>query len=158
MRRSEGVMGSRSPLAALDLLYSRILEDIPPIVFKTTRLILAFMSYPTKFDDDNELSSARALCNFLRLDRHTFYKGVRGLHSVMRIPEPEDAAESELEFYHASFQDFLLDPNRSGKYVIGEHRALVDILQLFIYWFEVDATYFHTNDGKPDFGEIFCQN
>jgi hypothetical protein len=158
MRRSEGVVGSRSPLAALDLLYSRILEGIPPNMFSTTWRILAYMSYRNKFDQTEALSSAQALCNFLRLDQRTFYKASRGLHSVMRIPEPAEAAESQLDFYHTSFQDFLLDPNRAGKFVIGEYKALVDILQLFIYWYEVDVTNFHTSDGKPDSEETLCGN
>jgi hypothetical protein len=149
MRRSEGVIGSQSPLAALDLLYSRILDDIPPTVFKTTQLILAFMSYQTRFDLYTDLSSAQAFCNFLRLDKRTFYNASRGLHSVMSIPDPENAAGSSLRFYHASFQDFLLDPNRSGKFVICKQKTLVDILHLVIYWHDVDAAHFHTHDGKP---------
>jgi hypothetical protein len=145
-------------VAALDLLYSRILEDIPPPVFKTTRLILAFMSYQRKFDRNKALSSAQALCNFFRLDRQTFYKASRGLHSVMIVPEPEDAAKSHLQFYHASFQDFLLDPNRSGKFAICKQKALVDILHLLIYWYDIDATHLHAHDGKPDLGDIFDEN
>jgi hypothetical protein len=158
MRRSEGVIGSRSPLAALDLLYSRILEDIPPSVFKTTWLILAFLSYQSQFDQYEALSSAQALCNFLRLQQYTFYKASCGLHSVMRIPEPEDAAKSQLQFYHASFQDFLLDPNRSGKFAICQKKAMMDVLHSLVYWYDVDAAHFHTHASKPNSGEFFHGN
>ncbi|XP_006461553.1 hypothetical protein AGABI2DRAFT_118431 [Agaricus bisporus var. bisporus H97] len=65
----------------------------------------------------------------------------------MSVPEPGDAAETRLHFYHASFQDFLLDPNRSGRFLIGEYKAQVIFLQSLIYWLEVDATHFHTLDG-----------
>jgi hypothetical protein len=75
----------------------------------------------------------------------------------MGIPEPEDAAKSQIQFYHASFQDFLLDPNRSGKFAICEQKALVDILHLLIYWYDVDTAHLHTYDGKPDSGELFLQ-
>jgi hypothetical protein len=116
------------------------------------------MSYRSQFDRYKELSSAQALCNFLRLDQYTFYNASRGLHSVMAIPEPEEAAESHLQFYHASFQDFLLDSNRSGKFAICEREALVNTLRLLIYWCDIDAAHFHTNDGKSDSGEVFHEN
>jgi hypothetical protein len=153
MRHSEGIITPQSPLAALDLLYSRILEQILPTVFMTTSQILAFMSHRTKLDRYDRINSALTLCNFLRLDRYTFYNATRGLHSVLRIPEPEDAAEFQLQFYHTSFQDFLLDPNRSGKFVSSEYTALVETLQLFIYWYEIDAINFHTHDGMIGFRE-----
>ncbi|EKM81451.1 hypothetical protein AGABI1DRAFT_89921 [Agaricus bisporus var. burnettii JB137-S8] len=64
----------------------------------------------------------------------------------MSVPEPGHAAKSQLQFYHASFQDFLLDPNRSGQFVIGEYKAQVIFLQSWIYWMDVD-THLHTLDG-----------
>jgi hypothetical protein len=47
----------------------------------------------------------------------------------MGIPATENAAKSPLRFYHASFPDFLLNPNRSGKLVIDKQEALEDIVQ-----------------------------
>ncbi|XP_006463959.1 hypothetical protein AGABI2DRAFT_120766 [Agaricus bisporus var. bisporus H97] len=146
VRRSQEVV-SRNPLAALDLLYFRILQDIPPDMFETAKKILAYMCYRNKFDPYHSLASVQALCSFLRLDQRNFYKTMRGLYSAMSVPESGDAAKSELQFYHASFQDFLLDPNRSGKFVVGEYKAEVIILQSWIYWMEVDTTHFHTHDG-----------
>ncbi|XP_006457631.1 hypothetical protein AGABI2DRAFT_189090 [Agaricus bisporus var. bisporus H97] len=151
LRRSPGIM-SRNPLAALDLLYSRILANIPFTVFKETRQVLAYMSYRRYVSKRHIFNSTQALCNFLHLERSDFYKAVDGLHSVMSIAEPEDAAQSPLQFYHASFQDFLLDTNRSGKFSIDEQEAVVYMTQLCIYWYEVDVTHFHTNDGW-DFDE-----
>ncbi|EKM81429.1 hypothetical protein AGABI1DRAFT_36621, partial [Agaricus bisporus var. burnettii JB137-S8] len=153
LRRSQGVV-SRNPLAALDLLYSRILQDIPPTVFETTRKILAYMCHRSKLDPYDKLNSAQVLSNFLRLDQHVFYKATRGLYSAMSVPEPGDATETQLQFYHASFQDFLLDPHRSGKFVIGGYKALVIFLQSLIYWLEVDATYFHVLDGGSELVEF----
>jgi hypothetical protein len=157
IRRCHGVV-SRNPLAALDLLYSRILEKIPYIVYETTKQILAYMCHRNKLDKKTWLGSAQALSNFLRLDQHVFYKATRGLHSVMAMPDPEDAANSKLRFYHASFQDFLLDPNRSGKFVISEQDALDNIVQSSAYWCDVDAARFHIHDGKPDSEEIRCEH
>jgi hypothetical protein len=149
MKRSQDVV-SRNPLASLDLLYSQILERIPSTIFETTRQILGYICYRTKLDRREKLPSAQILSNFLRLDQPSFYKGARGLHSVMSIPEAEQAAVRQLQFYHASFQDFLRDPNRSGEFAISEHDALLDAIQFGIYWCEVDATHFHTHDGEPN--------
>ncbi|XP_006461513.1 hypothetical protein AGABI2DRAFT_118395 [Agaricus bisporus var. bisporus H97] len=151
VRRSQGVV-SRNPLVVLDLLYFRILQDIPPDDFEMTRKILAYMCYRRKLDLVRRLDSAQALSNFLRLDQRGFYKAMRGLYSTIKVPEPGDAAETQLQFYHASFQDFLLDPHRSGKFVIGESKAQVIFLQSWIYWMDIDATHFHTLDGT-DFNE-----
>jgi hypothetical protein len=153
MHRSQDVL-PRNPLESLDFLYSRILEKIPPTVYKSTKRILAYMSHRDELDGINCLHSAQVLGNFLRLDQLAFYGAVRGLHSVMAIPEPDDAAECQLRFYHASFPDFLLDPNRSGNFFIGKQDAVADIVQSGVYWCEVDATHFHTRDGKPDSKEV----
>ncbi|KAF7770211.1 hypothetical protein Agabi119p4_6185 [Agaricus bisporus var. burnettii] len=145
VRRSQGVV-SRNPLAALDLLYSRILQGIPPNVFETTWMILAYMCHRSKLDGHHLLASAQALCNFLRLDQHDFYKAARGLYSAISVPGPGNAAKTQLQFYHASFHDFLLDSHRSGNFVIGESKAQVTFLRSFIYWCEVDFTHFHACD------------
>jgi hypothetical protein len=66
----------------------------------------------------------------------------------MWIPDLEDAAQYQLRFHHASFQDFLLDPNRSGGFFIDQQTALMDIVMSSIYWCDIDAMHFHTNDSK----------
>jgi hypothetical protein len=148
LRRSHEIV-SRNPLAALDLLYSRILENIPPAVFKTTWRIMAHISLKGQIDERDHLHSAQTLSNFLRLEKRAFYKALRGLHSVVIVPDPEDAPHSPVRFHHASFQDFLLDRNRCGKFVIDKQKALVDIIKSGIDWAEVDMMHFHAHDGKP---------
>jgi hypothetical protein len=147
IRRFGGIF-SKNPLATLDLLYQQILENIPPTVFKTTWRILACMLIRGRICPISGLDSAQALANFLHLDQHAFYKAVRGLHSVMWIPDLANVAQSQLQFHHTSFRNFLLDPNRSGKFAIVQHNALVDTLMSCIYWCDIDVTHFHTNDGK----------
>jgi hypothetical protein len=147
MRRLQGAV-STNPLVTLDLLYLQILQNIPSEDFKTTWRILAFLSVENQIPTKSELRSAQALSNFLRLDQRTFYKAVRGLHSVMWIPTLEEVDQFWPHFYHASFLDFLLDPNRSGKFAVTPHQALVDVLMSCIYWCDIDAMHFHTNDGK----------
>jgi hypothetical protein len=147
MRRLQGAV-STNPLATLDLLYLQILRNIPPEEFKTTWRIFAFLSLKHKMPRGSPLRSAQALSNFLGLDQRTFYKAVRGLHSLMWIPTLEEADQCMPGFHHASFLDFLLDPNRSGKFAINPHQAFVDVLMSCIYWCDIDAMHFHTKDGK----------
>jgi hypothetical protein len=97
------------------------------------------------------IHSAQALANFLCLDQRTFYKAVRGLHSVMWIPDPEDAINSQLQFHHASFQDFLLDPLRASKFTIDMKKAYFDSMKSAIHWYGIDVTRFHINDGRYRF-------
>jgi hypothetical protein len=146
---------SRNPLQALDHFYSLILEQVSRTVLETTWRILAYLLYHFSFDPDFCLGSAQALCNFLLLDQRAFYKAVRGLHSIMDIPELEDADKSQLEFHHASFQGFLLDPIRSRKFASDIKKGLVDIIELGIYWCELDVTLFHSKDGKHDLNKSF---
>ncbi|KAF7770787.1 hypothetical protein Agabi119p4_6761 [Agaricus bisporus var. burnettii] len=146
LRRSQEIL-SRNPLAALDLLYSRILENISPIVFETSWRIMAHMSHKGKIDERDHLNSARTLCNFLRLEQRAFYKALRGLHSVLIVPDPDDATRFQVKFHHASFQDFLLDRNRCGRFVIDKRKALVDIIKSGISWADADMMHFHTEDA-----------
>jgi hypothetical protein len=39
--------------------------------------------------------------------------------------------------------DFLLDPNRSGKFVIKQHESFVTDASMFLAWHKLDVTYFH---------------
>jgi hypothetical protein len=125
LRRPQGAI-SKSPLAALDLLYSQIHENIRDSEYQTVRRILVYVSYQNKVDERAYLGSAQALVNYLQLDQRLWSK--RRLLSVMSIPELQDAAKSQLRFYHLSFRDFILDPNRSGRFSITEQEALKDIV------------------------------
>jgi hypothetical protein len=75
----------------------------------------------------------------------------------MSIPEGKEADKKQLQFYHASFHDFLFDPNRSNKFAIDEQDALLDVIQMGIHWYEVDVTHFHSNGGKLDPTEALRQ-
>lgn len=142
--------GVDNPLAKLDFLYTCILSDIPSDVFPITWRVLAHFIYAREIDSDDAKflsESAQALCNFVNVDQSTFYGALRKLYSVVDVPSPGKAGTSPLRFYHASFQDFLVDSTRSGRFFIGEQQALVDITKSLLFWHEVDAGHFHTTDG-----------
>ncbi|KXN80991.1 hypothetical protein AN958_06503 [Leucoagaricus sp. SymC.cos] len=144
LERSQGVVGP-NPFTSLDMLYMRILSEIPENIVPITRRILSYLVFKPRFHW--HVFSCQIICNLLRLDQSTLYNALRRLHSVLYIPTPEDAMERQISFCHASFADFLRDPNRSGKFVIDEGKALVDIAKNLLFWHDLDARLFHAADG-----------
>ncbi|KAF9441859.1 hypothetical protein P691DRAFT_650370, partial [Macrolepiota fuliginosa MF-IS2] len=97
-----------NPFATLDALYTRILSEIPLDVLQTTLSLLAIHAtirsgWP--FAD---------VCNWLGVPQGRAYGALRRLHSVLKIPDPENGFEEGLEAFHASFYEYLLSPSRSG--------------------------------------------
>ncbi|KAJ3564807.1 hypothetical protein NP233_g8052 [Leucocoprinus birnbaumii] len=137
-----------NPLARLDLLYKQILSEIPDDIFPITWRIFGHLIYVSNVNCQvmHLTKSAQILCNYLDVDQGTFYSALRRLYSVVFVPSPEDALDDRLWFYHASFQDFLCDKNRSGKFFIERDRAIRDIEMSLLHWHEVDALYFHRQD------------
>jgi hypothetical protein len=143
--------GPTNPLAKLDFLYCYILQDIPEHIFPTTWRILAHFIFAHQIflDDEHDIlimgftetgflfRSAQELCNFLDLEQHTFYTALHRLHSVVDVPPPGKAVTTPLRFYHASFQDFLVDPGRSKGFVIDKQKAFVDIFTSLSFWHQV---------------------
>ncbi|KAF9442990.1 hypothetical protein P691DRAFT_438123 [Macrolepiota fuliginosa MF-IS2] len=142
--------GTNNPLAILDHLYTQILTDVPEESLPATQKILAYLVCM----DQIGLSGrpVQVLCNFLRIDKSAFYSTFQNLDSLISLPAPEDASKVPLRFRHASFQDFLLDRNRSGRFAIEEKRAWVVIAKAALFWHSIDVTHFHTND-EWDFDE-----
>ncbi|KAF9447659.1 hypothetical protein P691DRAFT_802094 [Macrolepiota fuliginosa MF-IS2] len=130
-----GAIGANSPLATLDLLYTQILTDVPREGFSTTQRVLAYLIGAAR--EWVFPRPAQVVCNFLRIDKSTFYSALRKLHSVIAVPAPEDAFKTPLRFHHA----------RSGRFAIEKQKASVDVTKSALFWHNIDATRFHTNDG-----------
>ncbi|KAJ3568130.1 hypothetical protein NP233_g5910 [Leucocoprinus birnbaumii] len=142
--------GVTNPLAKLDFLYTCILAEIPRDIFPTTWRILAHFIFARNIDYSLSAfiyESAQALCNFVNVNQSTFYGALWKLYSVVAVPRPEKAATTPLRFYHASFQDYLVDANRSGRFAVKEKQALVDITKSLFHWHQVDAMHFHTQEN-----------
>ncbi|KAJ3576615.1 hypothetical protein NP233_g316 [Leucocoprinus birnbaumii] len=128
-------LATDNPLVTLDLLYSRILLDVPTSVMPVTRRILHHCVYV--IDPHGEPPSAQVLANFLCLDQQEFYHALRSLHSVLEIPTPEDAINSPLCMYHASFKDYLCSPSRAGKFFISEEEAKTEFARSRFHWYDI---------------------
>lgn len=123
-----------NPLRGLDLLYRQIMSGVPPDILPVTKLILGFCLFTPGIVD------AQTLANILELNQTTFYRALRKLHSVLKIPSSELASKSRLEFIHTSYSDFLRDPARSGMFSIDEAQARCDIavrlIRLYNRWIQ----------------------
>ncbi|KAF5347763.1 hypothetical protein D9756_010335 [Leucocoprinus leucothites] len=120
MRFLGGISGPEdtNPLHTLDLLYTQILSGIPTHIIRTTRLIIGFFILY-----GNKDLTALVLANILGLDQASFYRALRRLHSVIRVPPASEAHEKSIQIYHASFSDYLKDPTRSGKFGLNEQEV-----------------------------------
>ncbi len=139
-------VGAKNPLEALDLFYSTIFNEILDEVLPITRRILGHHVF---LEENDFATPAQVLCNFLNIDQGTFYGALRKLHSVIRVPSPEDAFHTTLQFYHTSFHDYLYDPVRSGKFAIANRDVSTEVVQSCIFWYKVDmASFFAVGTGQ----------
>ncbi|KAJ7176745.1 hypothetical protein C8R46DRAFT_872772, partial [Mycena filopes] len=91
-----------APFAALDQLYSQILAGVPrrPGLLRILDVLAAGLALPIELLE--HLVDVRAGDGRLIM---------RGLHSVFEVPQD---AKQPIHVHHASFLDYLRDPQRSG--------------------------------------------
>ncbi|KAJ6556396.1 hypothetical protein B0H19DRAFT_1152495 [Mycena capillaripes] len=112
-----------SPFGDLDALYTFILSTNPN-VWLMVRILGAFFSIP-----DPEYTTthcAAFLDNILGLERGTVRFALRGLHSILFIP---DSDGSRIRVHHASLHDFLSNPQRAGVYYLAKDAHHMDLAQ-----------------------------
>lgn len=117
---------SLNPPHGLDLLYRQILSSVPAEILPTAMRILGMLVRYRSLS-----LSIQEQANFLRIDRSTFYHSVERLHSVLDIPTTPKAP---IRFYHASFPDYLLSPERSGNFSIDETAVHFDVAIHSLRW------------------------
>ncbi|KAJ6523651.1 hypothetical protein DFH09DRAFT_189825 [Mycena vulgaris] len=98
-----------SPYHALDELYSQILRDLP---FQSRIVdILGVIIHGSAI-----LPATRVnIEQLLGLDPGDLALALRRLHSLVQVPPREVGL---ISLHHKSFRDFLLDPDRSGKFYV----------------------------------------
>ncbi|KAF9445072.1 hypothetical protein P691DRAFT_806207 [Macrolepiota fuliginosa MF-IS2] len=111
--------GGHNLFETLDALYTRILSEVPRDVISTTLRLLVL--YVTGLAGENFAES----CNWLGITQGRAYGAFHRLHSVLDIPEPQDASTEGLGAFHASFYDYLLSPSRSGPF----HVMVPEVIQ-----------------------------
>ncbi|KAF5356097.1 hypothetical protein D9756_004382 [Leucocoprinus leucothites] len=120
-----------NPLEALDRLYGRVLSDVPATVLPITMQIL---SASLNFAERQHVRYVQDQADYLLLTQALYYGALKSLHSVLNVPHPSEASSKSLQFYHASFADFLQDPARSGKFHISGDTVILDPAVRCIRW------------------------
>ncbi|KAF9442408.1 hypothetical protein P691DRAFT_481936 [Macrolepiota fuliginosa MF-IS2] len=120
MRSVEG-----NPLAALDALYTSILQQINPATLPLTKRLLRYCLWVNSgFLRDLRLLTV--ICNILNIEQNRAYSALRKLYAVLHIPHPNDAGKQRLEFLHKSFVDYLRNEDRSHNFSLSEADADAD--------------------------------
>jgi hypothetical protein len=124
---------SGSPFDSLDQLYQQILSGVPMDFQPQLLKILTFIAAPLRL-------SVCKLERLLELDVGDVRLILRDLHSLIKIPPPEEDKREGLCVHHASFQDFLENPTRSGPFSVGgsEYRTNVTYHILKAFSYELD--------------------
>ncbi|KAJ7858165.1 hypothetical protein B0H13DRAFT_1640672 [Mycena leptocephala] len=124
---------SGSPFDSLDQLYQQILSGVPMDFQPQLLRILTFIAAPLRL-------SVCKLERLLELDVGDVRLILRDLHSLIKIPPPEEDKREGLCVHHASFQDFLENPTRSGPFSVGgsEYRTNVTYHILKAFSYELD--------------------
>jgi hypothetical protein len=121
-----------NPYLTLDLLYRHIFISIPSKILPTaTRILGMSIHYPHA---NGPSKSAQSQANFLRIGKAAFDHALKQLHSVLRIPSSLDAFDHPIQFYHASFGDFLRDPGRPGEFCLDEAATHYDVAVTSLSW------------------------
>lgn len=132
--------GTVNPLHTLDLLYLQIMSTVHRDTLPTTMKILNFLIFYLSGDDAVTLSCAN-VAKFLGLDQEIFYSALDRLHSVLDVPPPEEATFRPLRLFHASFGEFLQDPERSGAFSLKGQKVRCDLAIRFIRWCNYHLNY-----------------
>ena len=130
MKRLDVIMGLRPvdgdiPYKELDALYAHIFSCVEDFSIILKILGLYFF---------NDIAGTKPLSpNFLAdlagLDHEDVYLSLSELHSIIRVPPPNQAETTAIQITHASLKDFLVDKRRSGKYHLDEEEFHTDIAQ-----------------------------
>ncbi|KAJ7879495.1 hypothetical protein B0H14DRAFT_1603619 [Mycena olivaceomarginata] len=107
-----------SPFSDLDTLYTYILSANPNISLMM-RILSAFFAIPNP--NDVMTHSAGFLDRILGLQSGSVRFALRGLHSILFIPDPDD---HRIRVHHASLHDFLSNPERAGRFYLSQDAHL----------------------------------
>jgi hypothetical protein len=125
LERLQEVLSLESPFSGIDQLYTQILSRVPDNL-----PLLSILKAITLFEF--ELSSIQ-FEQLLELKAGDVQLTLRNLHSVLNVSDEYPY----IFWYHASFQDFLEDAKRAGKFYVGAEQLCVDlahsVLKAFTY-------------------------
>ncbi|KAF5345818.1 hypothetical protein D9756_010858 [Leucocoprinus leucothites] len=113
--------GVDNPLAEMDFFYALIVQRVPLKLRTMVRKILLLYTVTPILD---------SIANILGLSAEQFRHTCASIQSVMEL-QGSDLRSMKIKFYHASFLDFMKDPQRSkelcihGDFLTGWRRELL---------------------------------
>jgi hypothetical protein len=121
-----GGNGKHTPFSELDALYLHIfsmVEDqyLPQVLEIMSCLYFLHSDFSPRVDN---------IENLFFYDRGDAHLILIDLHSILDVPDI--TSRRPLRIFHASLQDFLMDPNRSGTFFLDEGIARARLAQCFI--------------------------
>jgi hypothetical protein len=105
--------GSANALARMDLLYNFIMQQIPSNVISTVQKILLLNQV---FGDRNLSHKAFRMASALDLSKQQFQAACGFIQSVLLFDMASDS--QPIAFYHASFMEYMVNPERSREFCI----------------------------------------
>ncbi|KAF9445573.1 hypothetical protein P691DRAFT_805486 [Macrolepiota fuliginosa MF-IS2] len=119
---------TENPLASLDALYNHILSTVPSTQIPTLQHILGFCLLRERSSSISLLLTA----NVLGMRQNVVYGALQRLHSVLDIPQPQEAHQKPIRFLHKSFSDYLTNPKRSGCFFLDTNKQSLTIMTCYI--------------------------
>ncbi|KAF5360624.1 hypothetical protein D9756_004614 [Leucocoprinus leucothites] len=118
---SEGSNGPERPLAVLDAFYTLIMQNVPSDILPTLQKILLLHEMMRRADYNKrrireEDMKVIYISNMLQLSEAQLRNALAPLYAALEINPV--SWRLNLNFYHASFMEFLVDPIRSHQYSI----------------------------------------
>ncbi|KAF9443787.1 hypothetical protein P691DRAFT_383962 [Macrolepiota fuliginosa MF-IS2] len=114
-----------TPFSSLDITYTQIVSEIPKGLLPVTNSLLSYFHLIGR-------EGLIGACNVLGLSQDEAYDALRQLHSVLTYPPPDIAEDNGVEFFHASFPDFLFSPSRSQNYYVDLNQELTHIWWCYV--------------------------
>jgi len=119
-----GGTGKHTPFSELDALYLHIFSTVEylPRVLEIMSCLYFLHShfYPRVDNIENLLFYTQGDVHLILID----------MHSILDVPDI--TSSKPLDVFHASLQDFLMDPNRSGTFFLDESIARARLAQCFL--------------------------
>ncbi|KAJ3575854.1 hypothetical protein NP233_g828 [Leucocoprinus birnbaumii] len=107
------LQGQNHPLAAMDVLYTMIMQQVPSRIISTLRKLLLL----NRVYSSPSVNKVLEIANVLNLSEKELRFACSSLHSVLFLDSVK-SVPSEIRFYHTSFMDFMEDFERSGKFCL----------------------------------------
>ncbi|KAF9445397.1 hypothetical protein P691DRAFT_777589 [Macrolepiota fuliginosa MF-IS2] len=119
-----------NPFVTVHKLYMEIITTVPDVHYRTARRIIGFYLLPHGFGAyDRQSTSFWALCNILGIKQNVAYASLSKLRPLLDVPEPNDAFDTPIRFFHASFADFLTNRDASENFWIDVKEVVDDLWQ-----------------------------